>query len=95
MLRDDLYRPWFDPDSDKWGIEILSGEFKSVVIKINSIEFNETAEGNCQLDYETLAIPESLTEESLKTELFSSVINIIITDVLEEAIRIHSDDQST
>ena len=40
MLRDDLYKPWF-ADQDRWGFEVLSGDYQGVIIQLESLKFEE------------------------------------------------------
>lgn len=89
MLRDQLYKPWFA--DEKWGFHILEGEFKDVVIHIEKLEFSETSEGNVELEYETISKPESL---EIDNNLFNPVIELIINDILKEAIAIHEHEQN-
>ena len=89
MLRDDLYKPWFV--DEKWGVEIISGEFKDVVIEINKLEFSESESGNAELEFETLSKPESL---DINSDLFNPVIELIINDILKEAIEILENDKN-
>ena len=85
MLRNDLFRPWFVGEKD-WGVEIIDGEFSGVSLQITSIEFAESSDGNVQLDYNVIHKPENLTDDDLKTELFSNTLSLIISDVLTEAV---------
>lgn len=92
MLRGELYKPWFANDND-WGFEILEGEFKDVVVKINSIEFVENGDGNTELAYEVINKPDILSEEDVKGELFKTVFTTIIEDIVREAVALYEQDR--
>lgn len=91
MLRGDLYQPWFVGE-DKWGFEIISGEYLGVVLQIEKFDIvddtNETT-----LDYHVINKPDLLSEEELKSEMFSQVIGTIINDILSEMIQVYKDEQ--
>lgn len=92
MLRNDLYRPWF-LDKEKWGFEIISGDFKDVVVQLEKLEFNETAEGNLDVEYHVVHKPEILSEEEIKGELFKTTFELIVNDIVREAIETLEDDK--
>lgn len=81
MLRNDLYIPWFAGKED-WGIEIISGEFKNTVMQIKEVEL--TDEG-VQLEYHIVKAPDIDNFDS-NSSLFVNVVELIINDVLKEAI---------
>jgi hypothetical protein len=85
MLRNDLFRPWFVGEKD-WGVEIIDGEFSGVSIQIESVEFDESPDGNLKLDYHTVHRPEDITEEALQSDMFKATLELILNDVLREAI---------
>lgn len=85
MLRNDLFRPWFVGEAD-WGVEIIDGSFSGVSLQITSIEFANSADGSVQLDYNIIHKPEHLTDEELKSDLFSKTLELIINDILKEAV---------
>lgn len=87
MLRNSLYRPWFENDT-RWGIEIIDGEFKDVVLDISKLEFNETEDGNLQIEYNVLHQPVESPVLDNTNELFGSVLQLIFNDILTEAIKI-------
>lgn len=89
MLRELLYKPWFA--DEKWGIQILEGEFKDVILQISKLEFSQTDEGKVELEFETISKPESL---EIDDNLFTPVIEFIINDILKEAIAIHEHEQN-
>ena len=84
MLRNELFKPWFV--GEDWGFEIIDGEYKEVCIQIEKIEFDETADGNLKLDYHTVRKPELITDEELTGPKFQAIIEVIINDILREAI---------
>jgi hypothetical protein len=84
MLRNDLFKPWFV--GDDWGFEIIDGEYKGVCIQIEKLEFDEKTEGGLLLDSHTVHKPDSITDEELKEPKFQAVVEVIINDILREAI---------
>ena len=92
MLRNDLYRPWFEGEKN-WGIEIISGDFQDVVIQIEKMEFADEP-GNVELVYHVISKPDILEEELSKNTVFESTVELIVNDILKEAIEIHKDEQN-
>lgn len=95
MLRDDLYKPWFAGEKD-WGFEIVDGEFSGVVVQIGYLKILEEAKedgSNCDVDYNIINKPEDISDEDLKSEIFHKLFEMIITDIMEEAIRIYEEDR--
>ena len=84
MLRNELFKPWFV--GEDWGFEIIDGEFKDVTLQITKFEFKESNDGNVDLEYHVVRKPEILTEEDLKKPEFQAVVEVIINDILKEAI---------
>lgn len=91
-LRNDLYTPWFVGDTD-WGVEIIDGEFSGIVIKINSIEFSKTENEGVDVDYYIIKHPEDMQGVE-KSDLFIRTIELIINDILKEAVAIHEQTRS-
>jgi hypothetical protein len=85
MLRNDLYRPWFVGEKD-WGFEIIDGEYTDVVVQIEAIEFSKENEGSVDLNYHLVRKPEHLQELSSSDEMFNKTVEIIINDILREAV---------
>jgi hypothetical protein len=85
MLRNDLYRPWF-LDKEKWGFEIISGEYKDVVVQIEKLDFKDTEEGNLDVEYHVVYKPEILSEEETKGDMFKTTFELIVNDIVREAI---------
>ena len=85
MLRNDLYKPWFLEDK-KWGFEIISGDFQDVVVEIEKLEFANEEEGNFDIEYHLINKPSLLSEEDVKGDLFKSTFELIINDIVREAI---------
>ena len=84
MLRNELFKPWFV--GEDWGFEIIDGEFKDVTLQITKFEFKESNDGNVDLEYHVVRKPEILTDEDLKNPEFQAVVEVIINDILKEAI---------
>lgn len=84
-LRNDLYRPWFVGEKD-WGFEILDGEYSGIVVQIESVEFSEKKDGTVDLEYHIIKQPEDTRDLDLKGDLFARTVEIIINDILREAI---------
>ena len=93
MLRNELYRPWFEGNTN-WGVEITSGDFKDVVIQIEKMEFSDEP-NNVELVYHVISKPEILEEELSKNPVFESTIELIINDILKEAIEIHEQNRNS
>jgi len=85
MLRNDLFRPWFVGEKD-WGFEIIDGEFKDVAVQIEKLEFPEDGSSQLNLDYHVVHKPELITEQDLQGDGFKAVVEVIINDILKEAI---------
>lgn len=93
MLRNELYRPWFEGNTN-WGIEITSGDFKDVVIQIEKMEFSDEP-NNVELVYHVISKPDILEEELSKNLVFESTIELIVNDILKEAIEIHEQNRNS
>lgn len=85
MLRNDLYEPWF-LEEKKWGFNILSGEFKDVVIEIEKLEFDNKEEGSLAVEYHLINKPIILSDDDVKGDLFKTVFETIVNDIVREAI---------
>ena len=94
MLRNDLFQPWF-VGRDQWGFEIISGEFQGISVQIESIEFADTPDGNLALDYHLVHKPEMFSDDITKDPLFVSTIELIISDILTEAVAELKNDEQT
>lgn len=84
VLRNDLYRPWFAGDKD-WGFEVLDGEFSGVVVQVESIEFSKKEDGSVDLNYHVIN-KDSFPDLDITGELFVKTVEIVINDILKEAI---------
>ena len=85
MLRNDLYKPWFLEDK-RWGFKIISGEYQDVVIEISKLEFANEEADNFQIEYHVINKPSLLTDEDVKGDLFKSTFELIVNDIVKEAI---------
>ena len=85
MLRNELFRPWFVGEKD-WGFEIIDGEFSGVTVQIEKLEFPDENSSELALDYHVVHKPELITDEHIKSDMFKVVIELIINDILKEAI---------
>ncbi len=85
MLRNELYKPWFVGEKD-WGFEIVDGEYSGVVVQVESIEFSKKDDGSVDLDYHVIRQPEDTRDLDLKGDLFTKTVEIIINDILKEAV---------
>lgn len=92
MLRGDLYNPWFV--DDKWGFEILTGDFIGIVIQVDKMDIKEDGSGEVALDYHVIKQPESQGIEA-SDPLLTNTIELIINDILKEAISIHEHDRNS
>ena len=93
MLRNELYRPWFEGNTN-WGVKITSGDFKDVVIQIEKMEFSDEP-NNVELVYHVISKPDILEEELSKNPVFESTIELIVNDILKEAIEIHEQNRNS
>lgn len=91
MLRDDLYRPWFVGENE-WGVQIISGDFQDVIIQIEKVQFDESTEDGLLVDYHVVSKPSLITEEQLKSDMFYTVFQTIVSDVVKEALDIAKDE---
>lgn len=85
MLRNDLYKPWFLEDQ-RWGFEVISGDFQDVVVEVSKLEFTNEEAGNFDIEYHIINKPSLVTEEDVKGDLFKSTFELIINDIVREAI---------
>ena len=85
MLRNELFKPWFVGSND-WGFEIIDGEFKGVTVQIEKLDWPDDDKSELALDYHVVHKPELITEEDIKGDTFKVIIEIIINDILKEAI---------
>ena len=93
MLRNELYKPWFSKDKD-WGFEILDGMYKDVVIQIESLDFAPDKENMVELNYHVISKPELIEEDLTKDPVFVSQVELIINDILHEAVELHKNEQN-
>lgn len=93
MLRNDLYRPWFT-NTDEWGFEILSGDYLGVVLQVSKLDLPAENE-SVDLEYHIINKPETLEEETLKGPEFSATIELVINDILREALEIYEQDRNS
>lgn len=93
MLRGDLYKPWF-LDKDKWGFEVIDGEFSGVVVQLEKLEFAENGtEGNLDVEYHVIHKPELIDESHVKGDLFKSTFELIVNDIVREALELAQDEK--
>ena len=84
MLRNDLFKPWFV--GNDWGFEIIDGEFKGVTVQIAKLDWPDEGSNELALDYHVVHKPELVTDEDIKSDTFKAVVEVIINDILREAI---------
>jgi len=88
MLRDDLYKPWF-ADNDRWGFEVLSGDYQGVIIQLEELKFEEvedTPNRAIGINYHVIHKPEIILEQDMKNNNFKSLIDTVVNDILNEAM---------
>ena len=88
MLRNELYKPWFVGEKD-WGFEIVDGEFNGVAVQIEKLDFPDEGSDRLALDYHIVHKPDLITDEAVKSDMFKAVMEVIINDILREAINDH------
>lgn len=84
MLRNDLFKPWFV--GNDWGFEIIDGEFRNVTVQIEKLDWPDEDSNELALDYHVVHKPELITDEDIKSDTFKAVVEVIINDILREAI---------
>ena len=84
MLRNDLFKPWFV--GNDWGFEIIDGEFNGVTVQIAKLDWPDEDSNELALDYHVVHKPELVTDEDIKSDTFKAVVEVIINDILREAI---------
>ena len=84
MLRNDLFKPWFV--GNDWGFEIIDGEFNNVTVQIAKLDWPDEGSNELALDYHVVHKPELVTDEDIKSDTFKAVVEVIINDILREAI---------
>jgi hypothetical protein len=84
MLRNDLFKPWFV--GNDWGFEIIDGEFNNVTVQIAKLDWPDEGSNELALDYHVVHKPELITDEDIKSDTFKAVVEVIINDILREAI---------
>lgn len=89
-----FYKPWA-VNKDDWGVEITEGSYNGTVIKIEKVEFADEETGELQVDYHLIRRSEALTEEDYAKSDFRDTLQLIISDILSEAIRVHKDSNGT
>ena len=93
MLRDDLYRPWFANDQD-WGFEIIDGEYSGVTIQVEEIAFSKEEDTGVKLNFHVIGKPETFNDDEVESDLFNSTVELIINDILREAINFYEQDRT-
>ena len=93
MLRDDLYRPWFANEQD-WGFEIIDGEYSGVTIQVEEIAFSEEEDTGVKLNFHVISKPETFSDDEVESDLFNSTVELIINDILREAINFYEQDRT-
>lgn len=89
-----FYRPWA-VNKDDWGVEITEGAYSGTVIKIEKVEFADEESGELLVDYHLIHRSDTLTEEDYAKGDFKDTLQLIISDILSEAIRVHKDSNGT
>ena len=84
MLRNELFKPWFV--GNDWGFEIIDGEFNGVTVQIAKLDWPDEGSNELALDYHVVHKPELVTDEDIKSDTFKAVVEVIINDILREAI---------
>lgn len=90
MLRNDLYKPWF-ADDKKWGFEILSGDYQGLVVQLENIDLIDEAKKGIGVNYHVIHKPEILSEDMMKSEMLNQTFDLIINDIIQEAMQIDND----
>lgn len=92
MLRNDLYKPWFakwGKDESDWGFEVIDGEFSGVVVQVTKMDMREETKedpSNLVVEYHIIGKPEHLDYDLKKNNLFNNLFQVIINDIVKEAV---------
>tara|TARA_R110000824_G_scaffold97963_1_gene233833 strand:+ start:4100 stop:4420 length:321 start_codon:yes stop_codon:yes gene_type:complete len=96
ILRDDLYKPWF-VDHDKWGFEVLSGDYLGVVVQLDELTVDKISQESngigIDLGYQLIHIPELVPIENTQNGKFIKVMDLIVNDILREAVETHREQE--
>jgi len=98
MLRNEIYKPWFI-DEEKWGFEIIHGHpFKGVVVQLKYIQSDDlnlneheivnSDKTSLGVEYYIISKPDHVTDEQLKSHEFRTTFDVIVNDILKEALTI-------
>ena len=90
MLRNDLYKPWF-ADKDRWGFEILSGDYQGLIVQLENIDVLTEDKTGVGIDYHVIHKPEIVTKDMMKSEMLNQTFDLIINDIIQEALQIDDD----
>ena len=101
MLRNSLYKPWF-VDEEKWGFEIIHGDpFKGVVVQLKYIQSDDlnlseheivkSDKTSLGVEYYIISKPDHVTDEQLKSHHFRTTFDVIVNDILKEALQVEND----
>ena len=101
MLRNKLYKPWF-VDEEKWGFEILRGDpFEGVIVQLkyvqsddvnlNEHEIINSDKTSLGVEYYIISKPKHLSDEQLKSHQFRTTFDMIVNDILKEALQVDDD----
>ena len=82
------YKPWSvkKEDLEQWGVEILEGTFKGIVVVINNITMEGATDQDVVLDYSIIRENSEENPSKYESEEFNLVMSSIITDILKKAI---------
>ena len=89
MLRNNLYKPWF-ADEKQWGFEILTGNYTGLVVQLENIDVIEESKNGIGVNYHIIHKPEGITKNMIKDEALNETFDLIINDILQEALQIDS-----
>ena len=101
MLRNKIYKPWFI-DEDKWGFEIIHGHpFKNVVVQLKYVQSDDlnlnehdivdSDKTSLGVEYYIISKPDHVTDEQLKSHEFRTTFDMIVNDILKEALQVDDD----
>lgn len=92
MLRNELYKPWFVGDTS-WGFEIVDGDFSGVVVQVENLDFAKDNSSSLDINYHIINKPEVISEDLSQSELFKTIFETIINDIVREAVELYKDEQ--
>lgn len=81
-----VWQAWALKEKDEWGFEFINGPYKDVVLQITKLDFSEADDSALDCEYHTINLPEHLDPEELKSPDFIDTMQVVISEILSDAI---------